>query len=266
VFTPTSEVLPPAQFPQFASHGSADYATPPVEGSRYAAALHADDSYMRLTRTLDLSGADSAELGFQLHLSSEEGYDHLIVEARTPGQDNWTTLPEAGGATTTDPPTECEVGFLLELHPFLGHYLGGPDCTQPGTSGVWNSITGSTGGWQDVAFDLSDYAGQQVEVSIAYVTDPGTGGVGAFVDDTRVTVDGVESADGLEEATSAWTVGGPPAESPPNSGNWQIGEKVDVIGGTSTEDTLLLGFGLEQLETPAQRADIVERALDGLID
>ena len=37
-----------------------------------------------------------------------------------------------------------------------------------------------------MAFDLSAYAGQQVEVSITYVTDPGTGGVGAFVDDTKV--------------------------------------------------------------------------------
>jgi hypothetical protein len=272
VFTPTSDVLPPAQFPQFASQGSVDYAFPPVEGNRYAAALHADDSYMRLTRTtLDLSEAQNAQLQFQLLLSSEEGYDHVIVEARTPGQDNWTTLPtvaESELATSTTPPSECQPnGFLLNLHPFLRRYLGGAGCTGPGSTGRWNSFTGTTDGWQDVAIDLSSFAGQQVELSISYVTDPGTGGVGTFVDDTRVVVDGVEtSADGFEGATSEWSPAAPPVGSEDSPGEWHVGGKVDVIGGTSTEDTLLLGFGLEQLATPQQRTDLIGRALGGMID
>ncbi len=272
VFTPTSEVLPPAQFPQFESQAAAEYPFNPFEGSRYATALHEDDSYMRLTRTtLDLREAQSAQLRFQLLLSSEEGYDHVIVEARPSGQDDWTTLPTAAGsrlATATTPPSECQPnGFLLNLHPFLRHYLGsGAGCTGPGSSGDWNSFTGSSDGWREVAFDLSDYLGQEVELSISYVTDPGTGGVGAFVDDTRVTVDGVQSADGFEGATSDWAPAAPPAGSEDSPGQWEITEDVDVFGGTSTEDTLLLGFGLEQLETDAQRVDIVERALGGLLD
>jgi hypothetical protein len=154
---------------------------------------------MRLARTtLDLSGAQSAQLQFQMQLSSEQGYDHVIVEAHTPGQDDWTTLPTAAGSelsSSTTPPSQCQPnGFLLNLHPFLRHYLGGPGCTGPGTSGRWNSFTGTTDGWQDVAIDLSGYAGRQVELSISYVTDPVTGGVGAFVDDTSVVVDGVTYA------------------------------------------------------------------------
>ena len=268
VFTPTSEVLPPAQFPQFESQGAADFPHPPIEGTRYAAARHADESYMRLTRnTLDLTGAGSAQLQFQLNLSSEEGYDHLIVEARTPGQNDWTTLPEVGGASNPTPPSDCnDPGFLLALHPFLRHYFRGQGCAQPGTSGVWNSITGNTGGWTDVAYDLTEFLGQEVELSISYVTDPVTGGVGAFVDNTRVVVDDVPSADGFEGQTSEWRPVPPPVGSPAGSARWVIGEKVDVFGGTSTEDTLLLGFGLEQLATDGERADIVERALDGLID
>jgi len=35
---------------------------------------------------------------------------------------------------------------------------------------------------------------------------------------------------------------------------------------SSTDDSLLLGFGLEQLATPAERADLVRRALQGLLD
>ena len=162
----------------------------------------------------------------------------------------------------------ARTGFLLALHPFLTHYLGGADCTAPGSTGTWNSITGSTGGWQQVAYDLSAYAGHQVEVSISYVTDPSTGVVGAFVDDTKIVINGsVTSADGFEGASSTWTIGGPPAGSPPNEGNWQIGtaDLLNVNAGTSTKDTLLLGFGLEHLSTNAERTALIKKAVDGLI-
>ncbi len=276
VYQPTSEALPADEFPQFTSHGSVEYVTQgvdpfaPVEGTRYAGALHQDASYMRLQKTIDLTGATAAELQFKVSVDTEPQYDNVIVEAHTVGQDNWTTLPDLNGGTQTDPPAECaEGGFLLQMHPFLEHYLGGPDCTAPGTSGTWNSFTsGSTaGGWHEAAVDLSGFAGDEVEVAISYVTDPNTGGVGAFVDDTHVIVDGVDSADGFEGATSTWTVGGPPPGSAPNAGNWQISEKlVNAFAGTSTEDSLLLGFGLEHLSTDAERADLVGRALDGLIE
>jgi hypothetical protein len=275
VYQPTSEVLPADEFPQFTSHGSVEYVTQgvdpfaPVEGTRYAGALHADASYMRLQKTIDLTGATAAELQFQLSIDTEPQYDNVIVEAHTVGQDNWTTLPDLNGGTQTAPPAECaEGGFLLSMHPFLEHYLGGADCTAPGTSGTWNSFTSgaTTGGWHQAAFDLSGFAGDQVEVAISYVTDPNTGGVGAFVDDTHVIVDGVDSADGFEGATSTWTVSGPPPGSAPNAGNWQIAEKlVNAFAGTSTEDTLLLGFGLEQLSTGAERVDLLERALGALL-
>ena len=275
VYQPTSEVLPADEFPQFTSQGVAEYASQgvdpfaPVEGTRYAGAVHADASYMRLQKTIDLTGATAAELQFQLSIDTEPQYDNVIVEAHTVGQDNWTTLPDLNGGTQTAPPAECaEGGFLLSMHPFLEHYLGGADCTAPGTSGTWNSFTsGATaGGWHEAAVDLSGFAGEQVEVSISYVTDPNTGGVGAFVDDTHVIVDGVDSADGFEGATSTWTVPGPPPGSAANGGDWQISEKlVNAFAGTSTEDTLLLGFGLEQLSSDAERNDLMQRALNGLL-
>ncbi len=276
VLQPTSDVLPVEEFPQFASEGSAIYPIEPgsqfapVEGERYAGVLHGDDSYARLTRTVDLAAATSAELQLKLSWNTEESYDNVVVEARTAGADDWTTLPEVGGATDTTPPAECEAGgFLLSLHPFLEHYLGGADCTEPGTTGEWNAITGD-GTWQDLAFDLSAYAGSTVELSVSYVSDPSSGGVGAFVDDTHVVVDGVDRpdlADGFEGPTSQWTPAGPPAGSPsPSPAQWEIGEGlITQYAATSTDDTLLLGFGLEQLASAAERAELVERALDGLL-
>jgi Zinc carboxypeptidase/Immune inhibitor A peptidase M6 len=277
-FQPTSEVLPPDEFPQFTSQGAAEYpqaqGSPfaPVEGTKYAGALHADSSYMRLTKTVTVPANTPAQLQFQLSLNSETGYDHVIVEAHTPGQDNWTTLRDLNGGTTQAVPSECaQNGFLLNLHPFLRHYLSGTPCQPSGTSGAWNSFTGSTGGWDQVAFDLAAFtgaAGGPVELAITYVTDPATGGVGAFVDDTRIVVGGtVTEADGFEGATSTWTVSSQPAGSPSNSGNWQISERLlNFYAGTSTEDTLLLGFGLEHLSTDAERADLVRRALGGLLE
>ncbi|WP_211254447.1 M14 family metallopeptidase [Knoellia sinensis] len=273
VFQPTSDVLPVADFPQFASRGALEYAAAgvdpfaPVEGTRYAGAVHADSSYMRLSKTVDLSAASAAQLRFQISINTEPSYDNVIVEARSAGQDNWTTLPDLNGGTQTDPPAECEPdGFLLGMHPFLAHYLAGPGCTQPGSSGTWNSFTGSTDGWHQAAFDLSGFLGDSVELSISYVTDPATGGIGAFVDDTHVVVDGVDSADGFEGATSTWTVGGPPEGSAPNQGNWVFSERlIQSFAATSTADSVLLGFGLEQLSTDAQRSTLLRQALGGLL-
>ncbi len=275
VFQPTSDVLPEDEFPQFASHGAAEYPMEggpysPVEGNRYAGAVHADNSYTRLTKTVDLTSVpatDNPQLQFQLSLNAEPGYDHLLIEARTAGGDDWTTLPDANGGTSSDVPADCEQGFLLELHPFLERYLtGGDPCTNTGSSGAWNSFTGATDGWTQAAADLSAYAGQQVELSITYVTDPSSGGVGAFVDDTRVVAGGnTLSADGFEEPTSTWAVSGPPEGSPPTVAEWEFGEQlVNFFAGTATEDSLLLGFGLEQLATDDERAALVGQALDGL--
>ena len=140
----TSTVLPPAQFPQFTSTKAGDYsgassAFEPVEGSFYVAGTHQDNLYRRLTRTVDLSGVTAAQapkLQAQLSYSTETGFDHVIVEAHSVGAEDWTTLPEAGGRTSTTVPTECEQGYLLAEHPFLLHYLtGGNPCAAPARAG-----------------------------------------------------------------------------------------------------------------------------------
>ncbi len=269
-FQPTSEVLPLLRFPQFASKGvtkhlggsTSDFA--PVEGQRYAGMLHSDSAYARLTRTIDLTGATTAQLQFQLSQIAEEGWDHTIVEAHTVGQDNWTTLAETGGATSTGIPEDCDL--LVAAHPFLAHYLGGTDCTAPGSTGAWNSVSGNTDGWQQLSYDLNAFAGQQVEVSISYVSDGGVGGIGAFVDDTLVVIDGTPSLqDGFEGATSAWAPAPVPAGSPPAVTAWQIGGVlVTFFSGVMTNDSVLFGFGLEQLSTEAERVLLVRRALIGL--
>ena len=273
-FTVTSDVLPPDQFPQFASAPAAEYLSPEgpffaVEGEWAVGSLHADDSYMRLGRTYDLTGiaaTDAPTFEMQISYDTEEGYDHVIVEARTAGQEDWTTLPDLNDGTTSDVPAECEVGFLVEEHPNLAKYLTVDDpCTTPGsaTPGLWNSFTESSDGWVPAAFDLSAYAGQEVEIIVSYVTDPFTGGVGVIIDDTRLTTTGgVVEAEGFETGLGAWSVLGAPEGSPDNLVDF---ERTVGLGGitaaVTTPDSVLFGFGLEQLESVEARNAVVGAVL-----
>lgn len=276
VFTVTSDVLPVQQFPQFASAAAAEYLDPvgpfiPIEGGYAAGAEHADDNYMRLRRTFDLTTVTAAQapsFQAQMSYSTEPGYDHVIVEARTVGQENWTTLPDTGGLTTSEVPAECEAGFLLETHPTLARYLTlGDPCLPQGTTGSWDSFTGDSEGWQPVAFDLSACAGQQVEITISYVTDFIFGGVGVIVDDTKlVTTDGVVDVEGFEEGLGPWDVPGAPAGSPENIEDFERTQGLagGITAAVTTRDTVLFGFGLEQLGTPAAQATLV-RAVEELM-
>ncbi|GGY45206.1 M14 family metallopeptidase [Streptomyces xanthochromogenes] len=275
-YTITSDTLKPQQFPQFTSASAGDYPgirTPfePAAGSWFAAAQHRDDAYMRLARTVDLSqttAADRPSLDFQLSYDTEPGYDQVIVEAHTVGQDDWTTLPDTNGGSTTSVPSQCEQGYLLQEHPFLTHYLtlGSPACTATGSSGTWNRFTGSSDGWQQVSLDLAAYAGKQVEIAVSYVSDPGTGGLGAFVDDTRLVVGGTASgAEGFETSLGPWSVPGAPAGSPGNSGDWARSQALfHSSAAVATRDTVLLGFGLENVPSAADRKQVLGKALSAL--
>ncbi|MET8391681.1 M14 family zinc carboxypeptidase [Streptomyces anthocyanicus] len=275
-YSVTSDELDPGTYPQFASAGAGQFAGTvnpygPYAGEWMAAAVHTDDAYKRLTRTVDLTGVTASErptLRTQLLWDTERGYDHALVEAHTTGADDWTTLPEANGATGTAVPAECAAGFYLAGHPWLAHYLTLSDegCTPAGTTGQWNSLTGSSGGWKQVEFDLSAYAGKSVELSIAYVTDPGSGGRGVLADEASLVVGGAATqTEGFETSLGAWQVSGPPAGSPAVLKDWtRTGTLFQTYGAVTTDDTVLLGFGLEHLAEPAARAALVRQALRAL--
>uniref|UniRef100_A0AAU3HUU0 Zinc carboxypeptidase n=1 Tax=Streptomyces sp. NBC_01393 TaxID=2903851 RepID=A0AAU3HUU0_9ACTN len=273
----TSDSLSAAQYPQFASAAGAGLfggtVNPygPYEGSYMAAAVHTDDAYKRLTRTIDLTGvaaADKPTLRSQMLWDTEPGYDHAVVEVHTTGADDWTTLPEAGGATSAAVPTECEAGFFAREHPWIKHYLtvSAAGCTATGSSGQWNSLTGASSGWQPVAFDLSAYAGRSVEVSVSYITDPSTGGHGLLVDNTSLVVGGnAVDTEGFEASLGPWSVAGPPAGSPAVLRDWaRTGELFKTYGAVTTDDTVLLGFGLEHVAAAADRAALIGKALSAL--
>ncbi|KHE70841.1 immune inhibitor A domain-containing protein, partial [Halobacillus sp. BBL2006] len=117
----------------------------------------ADDLHNYLTKTVDLTNATSAEFNFKAWYDIEKDWDYAYVTVD--GE------PIASDITTNEDP--------------YGSNLG-------------NGITGSSNGWIDASFDLSDYAGQEVEVAIEYVTDGAVSNPGLYADDLSIVVDGEE--------------------------------------------------------------------------
>ncbi|GGR92428.1 zinc carboxypeptidase [Streptomyces aureoverticillatus] len=272
-FTVTSDSLPAKQFPQFKSAAAGSYpglANPyaPFAGQGMASATHADRDFKRLTRTLDLTGvsaADKPELRLALNWSLESGFDHGLLEAHTAGADDWTTLPDRNGASSATVPTQCAAGFFINAHPFLRHYLtrDAAGCTASGSSGAWNSFTGSSGGWKQVAFDLSAYAGKKVEVSLSSVTDSSDGGRGFFADNAQLVVGGnATQTEGFESSLGSWSVAPAPAGSANITGDWaRTGELYRSHAAVTARDSVLLGFGFEQVPGKADRAALMGAAL-----
>ncbi len=270
-FLSTSGILPTDQYEQFESWPAARYDKPggpfnPHTGDQYVYSQIADVSYKRLTREIAVPAAGGS-MTFWTSYDTEAEWDHLFVEARTPGGDNWTTLPDANGNTTTETGQSCPAGWV-ELHPHLAHYQtfdGAAACTAVGTTGAWNAASGNSVGWQEWSINLSAYAGQTVEISIAYASDWSAQGIGVFVDDITLP-DGTSTS--FETGLDGWAIAGPPDGSAPNVNNFI---RTDATGfpvgnAISTPHSLLLGFGLEGVSTADERNAVMGRALDHLLE
>lgn len=273
-FITTSGILDPQQYPQFESWvaGRWDREGGPFEphtGDNYAYSQLADVSYKRLTRTIDVP-AGGADLSFWTSYDTEAEWDFLAVEAHTPGQDDWTTLPELNAHTSQDTGESCPAGWN-ELHPHLDYYQTFVDettCDPTGSGdGEWNAASGNSGGWQQWTVDLSAYAGGQVEVSIAYISDWATQGLGVFVDDIVVST-GQGTTSFEQGDMGGWEITGPPEGSAPNPNNFIITTAAGFpeAAVVATPHSLLSGFGFEGITGADVRAEWMGRALDHLLD
>ncbi|MFF0864473.1 M14 family zinc carboxypeptidase [Nonomuraea sp. NPDC003560] len=273
-FVATSAILPPAQFPLFASSAQVKWVRPggpfdPHTGSWDVYSGIADVSWKRLTTTVDLTGRSSGDLSFWTSYDTEADWDFLTVEAHTAGADDWTTLPDVNGHTSQSTGESCKAensGGWRVIHPFTRHYQGAA-CEPTGSSGAWHAASGNSGGWQQWKVDLTPYAGKRVELSISYVSDWSTQGAGVFLDDAKVTLDGAAAGDtSFESDLGGWAVAAPPAGSAPSINNWFRTDQVfEEGGGIVTADTVYLGFGVESLSDQAARTDLVKRSMRHLL-
>lgn len=277
-FLTTSSILKPDEYPQFKSEQAIKIGRPPSfdppTGSWYAFSQSTSSAYKRLSRTVDLTGQTTGSLEFKMSHDTEPGFDYVFVEAHTVGQDDWTTLADASGATSQDTGGGCPDAnpFWLEENPFLRHYItrtpGATEddpatCTPTGTSGAWNAATGNSGGFHDWKVDLSAFAGKQVEVSITTITDPASLGLGVFVDDTKVTVGSAVTETSFEDDLGGWSVPGAPSDSGANANDWIRSQSLGYVDGpgVATDHSLYWGFGLEGVTGAATRAQLVKDAM-----
>jgi hypothetical protein len=278
----TSSILGSA-FPQFAADRAIKFdripAFDPYTGTHYAVADSDDNAFQRLRRTIDLTGTSSAEMGFRISYDTEQDFDYVVVEAHEVGQDNWTTLRDVDGLLVTadgdaSVGASCDINWDT-LHPFLEHYqtnvdksqeVGEEDCTATGTTGEWNGATGNSGGWQEWKFDLSAYAGKQVEISISYIQDFAVSGLGVFVDDWSLTEDGaITASTSFEDGLGGFTAG-PAPDATSAEGTQKAWSSKTAVGyvegpGVTTADSVYYGFGLEGVSGAGNRADIMKNVM-----
>jgi hypothetical protein len=271
----TSSVLPADEYPLFASEQAVEVdgrpaSFDPVSGQFYAVAESDDEGWQRLRRTIDLTDDQSGNVSFQISYDTEALYDYVIVEARTVGQNDWTTLPDLNGNTTTDPGEACLIDWQ-SIHPFVKRYQTynpkTKKCSSTGTTGEWNGATGSSGGYQEWSIDLSDYAGSQVEISISYVQDFAVSNLGVFLDDVVVTEDSDETTIDFESDLGGFTAGPPPNGSGPGTQRmWERSESLGFVDGpgVATEDSVYWGFGFEGVTDRATRAEVLGDTLSYL--
>ena len=275
-FITTGGILSPEEFPQFDSWPAAQYDRPggpfaPHSGEGYAYSQIADVSYKRLTRTVDVP-ADGGEMTFWTSYNTEATWDFVFVEAHTldgTPDDDWTTLPDVNGHTSQSTGSPCPKNTSngwRTLHPWLDHYqtqVGNDTCTPTGTTGAWNAASGDSHGWQQWEINLDDYAGEQIEISIAYASDWASQGLGVFVDDV-VLPDGTNV--GFETDLEGFDVPGQPAGSAPNVNDWIVTDAAGFpeAAVVATPDTLYFGHGLEAVP-PEERAAVMERAVEYLL-
>jgi immune inhibitor A len=121
-----------------------------------------DESDMTLTRKFDFSNTSGPlTLDYWTWYDIEKGYDYLYLEASTDGE-HWQILKTPSG--TSEDPSGNSYGWAYN-----------------GKSGG-----SSNAAWIQENVDLSQFAGEQVELRFEYITDAAVNGNGFLLDDVSV--------------------------------------------------------------------------------
>jgi hypothetical protein len=136
-----------------------------------------DDSNMTLTREFDFTNTSGPiNLSFAMWYDLETDYDYLFLETSTDGQ-NWEIQTTPSG-TGEDP---------------------------SGNSYGWG-YNGQTNGWVTEEVDLSQFAGQTVQIRFEYITDAAVNGAGFLLDDVRI--DAINYQTDFETDDGGWQAAG----------------------------------------------------------
>ena len=132
-----------------------------------------DESNMTLTHEFDFTNVSAPiTLSFSMWYDLETDYDYLFLEASTDGE-TWEILTTPSG-TGEDP---------------------------SGNSYGWG-YNGQTNDWMNEDVDLSQFAGQKVQIRFEYITDAAVNGEGFLLDD--IHVDAINYQSDFEADEGGW--------------------------------------------------------------
>ena len=132
----------------------------PHSGSYAFYSNRGDSSDMTLTQTFDFTDhTGPLTLTYWTWYDIEEDYDYLYLTASTDGE-NWQILETPSG--TTDDPSGNSYGW------------------------AYNGASGDGPVWIQETIDISQYAGDVVQIRFEYVTDAAANGEGFLLDDIAV--------------------------------------------------------------------------------
>ncbi len=195
-----------------------DYNTPRSGATEWWSGA-ADGLQNTLSRSIDLTGKTSASVAAWMQYNIEVDYDYLYGEVSTDGGSTWSQV---------------------------GTPIDGPE----GNEGLSD--------WTQKSFDLSAYAGKNIQFRFRYATDGGLHYEGAFLDDLTVTVDGAQVlSDNVESGDNGWTANGFTRMSGSTSevvSHYYLAENRNYTGYDSTLKTGPYNFGFSNT-----RPDWVER-------
>nr|WP_189655344.1 immune inhibitor A domain-containing protein [Bacillus sp. HNG] len=147
----------------------------PAEGNFEYFGGKGDEVDHKMVAEIDLTGADKATLDFDAWYNIEQDWDYAMVQVSTDGGETWISLSSDRTSSTLDP----------DGYPAIKENLPG--------------YTGSSNGWVHETIDLSDYAGQKIQLQFRSMTDWATNLDGFFTDNVTVKADAdVVFSDGAE--------------------------------------------------------------------
>jgi hypothetical protein len=156
--------------------------TEPHSGSFAFWSNKGDESHMTLTQTFDFTGnSGPLTLTYWTWYDLEKDYDYLYLTASTDGE-QWEILTTPSG--TDEDLTGANYGWGYN-----------------GASGG-----GEQAEWIEERIDLSQFAGQEVQIRFEYITDAGVNGEGFLLDDIAIPETGYASD--FESDNGGWQAAG----------------------------------------------------------
>jgi len=150
---------------------------PPHSGRYFWWSNRADESLTTLTRAFDLAGVEQATLTYWAWYDLEPGYDYVTVEISGDGGEQWQTLSTPSGS----------------------------DADPNGNNPSWG-YSGDSAGWVREEVDLTAWAGSEVLVRFAYLTDEAVTGAGFALDD--IAIPEIGYSDDVETGERGWEADG----------------------------------------------------------